>query len=82
MDHFKVDLVVHGTTDVSLDIDGSDPYAVRNSLLKWIRKKKQIVIIILKKEPKKQSKFKIINSGNPLTTANIVERIISHRCLQ
>jgi len=34
MDHFKVDLVVHGTTDVSLDIDGSDPYAVRNSLLK------------------------------------------------
>lgn len=32
MDHFKVDIVVHGKSDVSLDVDGSDPYAVKN----WI----------------------------------------------
>ena len=28
MDHFKVDLVVHGRTPVMPDEDGSDPYAV------------------------------------------------------
>lgn len=57
MDHFKVDIVVHGTTEVSPDLDGSDPYS----------------------EPKRQSKFKTIESGNPLTTADIVARIINHR---
>lgn len=29
MDHFKVDIVVHGKTEVCPDLDGSDPYAVR-----------------------------------------------------
>ena len=35
MDHFKVDLVVHGYTPVMPDEDGSDPYDVslKNSLL-------------------------------------------------
>jgi len=28
MDHFKVDLVLHGKTDVLPDVDGSDPYDV------------------------------------------------------
>ena len=28
MDHFKVDLVVHGKTDVLPDTNGADPYAV------------------------------------------------------
>ena len=28
MDHFKVDLVVHGETEVMPDVDGSDPYMV------------------------------------------------------
>lgn len=28
MDHFKVDLVLHGKTDVLPDVDGSDPYGV------------------------------------------------------
>jgi glycerol-3-phosphate cytidylyltransferase-like family protein len=28
MDHFKVDLVVHGKTQVGPDLDGSDPYEV------------------------------------------------------
>ena len=28
MDHFKVDVVVHGKTPVASDIDGTDPYAV------------------------------------------------------
>ena len=27
MDHFKVDLVCHGATTVSADVDNSDPYA-------------------------------------------------------
>jgi ethanolamine-phosphate cytidylyltransferase len=57
MDHFKVDLVVHGKTEVSNDPLGSDPYA----------------------ECKRLNKFKSIDSNNKLTTADIVERIISHR---
>jgi ethanolamine-phosphate cytidylyltransferase len=57
MDHFKVDIVVHGQSSVLPDVDGSDPYA----------------------EPKRQNKFKLIDSGNSLTTADIVARIISHR---
>lgn len=28
MEHFKVDMVIHGKTDVCSDIDGSDPYDV------------------------------------------------------
>ena len=46
MDHFNVDIVCHGKTVSSPDIDGSDPYD----------------------EPKKQGKFKLIDSGNSLTT--------------
>ena len=46
MDHFNVDIVCHGKTASSPDIDGSDPYD----------------------EPKKQGKFKLIDSGNSLTT--------------
>jgi ethanolamine-phosphate cytidylyltransferase len=57
MDHFKIDLVIHGVTPVQNDIDGTDPYV----------------------EPKRQGKFKIIDSDNTLTTADIVERIIHHR---
>ena len=28
IDHFKIDVVVHGKTEVMPDTDGSDPYAV------------------------------------------------------
>ena len=28
LDHFKVDIVVHGKTGVAPDIDGTDPYEV------------------------------------------------------
>ena len=28
MDHFKVDVVVHGQTAIAADLDGTDPYAV------------------------------------------------------
>lgn len=57
MDHFKVDLVCHGDTPITPDVDGADPYA----------------------EPKRRGKFKIISSGNVMTTHMIIERIISHR---
>jgi len=57
MDHFKVDTVVHGTTPVAMDTDGTDPYD----------------------EPKRQNKFKIVDSGNSLTTEDLVQRIISNR---
>lgn len=30
-------------------------------------------------EPKRQNKFKLLNSGNDMTTEKIVERIILHR---
>jgi ethanolamine-phosphate cytidylyltransferase len=29
LDHFRVDIVVHGSTAVSNDVDGSDPYEVQ-----------------------------------------------------
>ena len=57
MDHFKVDLVIHGNTRIATDESGADPFAV----------------------PKKLEKFKIIDSGNDMTTKKIVERIISNR---
>lgn len=34
MDHFKVDLVVHGQTSVLPDLDGKDPYEVLFIMLK------------------------------------------------
>ncbi|RXN02200.1 Ethanolamine-phosphate cytidylyltransferase [Acipenser ruthenus] len=57
LDHFKVDLVCHGKTEVILDKDNSDPYA----------------------EPKRRGIFRVIDSGNELTTDAIVERIIKNR---
>ncbi|XP_043078647.1 ethanolamine-phosphate cytidylyltransferase isoform X2 [Puntigrus tetrazona] len=57
LDHFKVDLVCHGKTEVFSDTDGTDPYA----------------------EPKKRGIFRILDSGNNLTTDDIVQRIIENR---
>ncbi|XP_008315525.2 ethanolamine-phosphate cytidylyltransferase [Cynoglossus semilaevis] len=57
LDHFKVDLVFHGKTEVFPDKDGSDPYT----------------------EPKKRGIFWTIDSGNNLTTDDIVQRIIENR---
>lgn len=57
LDHFKVDLVCHGKTEVFPDKDGADPYA----------------------EPKRRGIFRTIDSGNNLTTDDIVQRIIKNR---
>lgn len=57
MDSLKIDVVIHGETEVAPEVDGSDPYM----------------------EAKARGKFKTIDSGNSLTTADIVERIINHR---
>lgn len=57
MDHFAVDIVIHGKTPVMLDENGKDPFEV----------------------PKKLGKFKLIDSGNDMTTEKIVERIIRNR---
>jgi len=57
MDHFKVDMVVHGKTIIQPDANGQDPFEV----------------------PKKQGKFKIIDSHNDLTTEKLVERILARR---
>uniref|UniRef100_A0AAY5JYQ8 ethanolamine-phosphate cytidylyltransferase n=1 Tax=Esox lucius TaxID=8010 RepID=A0AAY5JYQ8_ESOLU len=57
LDHFKVDLVIHGKTEVFPDKDSSDPYA----------------------EPKKRGIFRTVDSGNSLTTDDIVQRIIENR---
>ncbi|RXN29565.1 ethanolamine-phosphate cytidylyltransferase-like protein [Labeo rohita] len=59
LDHFKVDLVCHGKTEVFPDRDGSDPYAV----------------------PRKMGILRTVDSGNSLTTDNIVQRIIKNRLL-
>merc|ERR1712136_497774 len=57
LDHFKVDVVCHGNTPVSFDVDECDPYY----------------------EPKNRNKFKVIDSGNELTTEALVQRIIVNR---
>ncbi|XP_058030088.1 ethanolamine-phosphate cytidylyltransferase isoform X2 [Ahaetulla prasina] len=57
LDHFKVDLVCHGMTEVVPDKDGSDPY----------------------EEPKRRGIFRLVDSGNNLTTDLIVKRIIKNR---
>lgn len=36
MEHFKVDVVVHGETRVSLDEDGEDPYGYSKQLGKFV----------------------------------------------
>ncbi|XP_062303779.1 ethanolamine-phosphate cytidylyltransferase-like isoform X2 [Osmerus eperlanus] len=59
LDHFKVDLVCHGKTEVFPDKDGSDPYT----------------------EPRRKGMLRTVDSGNSLTTDNIVQRIIKNRLL-
>ncbi|XP_046895097.1 ethanolamine-phosphate cytidylyltransferase isoform X2 [Hypomesus transpacificus] len=59
LDHFKVDLVCHGKTEVFPDKDGSDPYT----------------------EPRRKGILRTVDSGNSLTTDNIVQRIIKNRLL-
>lgn len=43
MDHFKVDMVYHGVTDVMHAEDGSDPYAYPKSLVSEEAKKKNLI---------------------------------------
>nr|XP_033817125.1 ethanolamine-phosphate cytidylyltransferase isoform X2 [Geotrypetes seraphini] len=57
LDHFKVECVCHGKTEVPSDKDGSDPYL----------------------EPKRRGIFHTVDSGNGLTTDDIVQRIIKNR---
>jgi len=58
MDHFKVDVVVHGMTAIEPDTNlQQDPYAY----------------------PKMEGKFVQIDSGNDLTTEDIIQRIILNR---
>jgi len=57
MSHFKIDMVVHGGTNIYLDENGVSPYLVAD----------------------KQGKFTKIESGDPLTTPDLVERIIKNR---
>lgn len=57
LDHFKVDVVCHGKTEVFPDTDGTDPYT----------------------EPKKRGIFRILDSGNNLSSDDIVQRIIGNR---
>ncbi|XP_066922950.1 ethanolamine-phosphate cytidylyltransferase-like isoform X2 [Clytia hemisphaerica] len=57
IDQFKVNAVAHGTTRITADVDGTDPYEI----------------------PKKLNIFHTVESGNPLTTADIVQRIIRHK---
>ncbi|XP_054156496.1 ethanolamine-phosphate cytidylyltransferase-like [Oppia nitens] len=56
MNHFKVDIVIKGNTEIHPDVDGSDPYEI----------------------PKQLGKYKVIDSGNSLSTFNIVDRIIAN----
>lgn len=57
MEHFRIDVVIHGSTVIHADEDGTDPYEV----------------------PKKMGKFKIIESGNTLSSRDIMNRIIQNR---
>lgn len=78
MDHFRVDIVVHGLTEVAPDVDGSDPYEVRLiSYLSLIIE--SLKIFSFQQLPKSLNKFLRVDSGNELTTSTIVERIIKNR---
>jgi len=57
LDHFKVNVVVHGQTNIRPDEDGSDPFAVA----------------------RQRGILQAIDSGNTLTTDDIVSRIIKNR---
>ncbi|XP_052262757.1 ethanolamine-phosphate cytidylyltransferase-like isoform X2 [Dreissena polymorpha] len=57
MEHFNVDVVVHGQTHIMEDVDGQDPY----------------------KYPRQKGKFQSVDSGNSLTTEDIIQRIITNR---
>lgn len=57
LDHFKVDVVVHGGSPILADGDGKDPY----------------------EEAKARGILVLVNTGNNLTTADIVDRIIQNR---
>lgn len=57
MEHFRIDLVVHGTTSIEPDVDNRDPYHI----------------------PKQQNKFKVIDSGNTMSSRDIMRRIIENR---
>lgn len=57
LDHFNVNVVVHGHTEVKKDENGRDPFAI----------------------PKKLDIFKLVDSGNTMTTEKIVDRIIKNR---
>lgn len=57
MEHFNVDVVVHGTPPPLCSETGKDPFAY----------------------PKSVGKFQIVESGNPMTAPDIVQRIIINR---
>lgn len=57
LEHFKVDFVVHGSTEVHPDEDGSNPFQVAID----------------------RGIYRVIESGNPITSDDIVRRIIQNR---
>ena len=76
LDHFRVDVVCHGATDVVMNTDSSDPYAVSvDSVILFLTP----ASICLSQEPKRRNIFRPVDSGNSLTTLHLVNRIINHR---
>lgn len=85
--HFRVNVVCHGATHVVLNADSSDPYAVSVYLLLSLQlcplsRETHFFpdcVTAHTQEPKRRAIFRSLDSGNSLTTCDLVNRIINHR---
>lgn len=82
MEHFNVDLVCHGQTTIAPDVGNLDPYAVPKQMGKFMLiDSGECWIVDSRKVSKLITTLDLPPScaGNPITTEDIVERIIRHR---
>ncbi len=71
----------HGKTEVFPDTDRTDPYAVSkvSDYSSLFHKTQFFTHCLSLQEPKKRGIFCVLDSGNNLTTDDIVQRIIKNR---
>ena len=76
LDHFKVDMVLHGKTGIIADAQGEFPYKVPLLIASQI----EALIFFLSppQVPRELGKFKVIDSGCVMGTRTIVDRIIQN----
>ncbi len=76
LDHFKVDMVLHGKTSIIADAQGEFPYKV--PLLIASQTEALMFFLSPLQVPRELGKFKVIDSGCVMGTRTIVDRIIQN----